>query len=139
MKFASENENGIKIHNYESPEPGEIDEVPSNGNITIQNHTNLDASESTDNIDKDRLIEEVFKEEEELQPGEESGIRLERGLNGLGIMVTGGSDTVIRGVIIREIRADGAAGKDGRLRPGDFMMQVCSLLIIVHFYILANS
>ena len=43
---------------------------------------------------------------------------------GLGLSIVGGSDTVLGTVVIHEIYPDGAAAKDGRLQPGDQVLEV---------------
>uniref|UniRef100_T1JEZ5 PDZ domain-containing protein n=1 Tax=Strigamia maritima TaxID=126957 RepID=T1JEZ5_STRMM len=43
---------------------------------------------------------------------------------GLGLSIVGGSDTLLGAIIIHEVYPDGAAAKDGRLRPGDQILEV---------------
>ncbi|VDO30259.1 unnamed protein product [Haemonchus placei] len=43
---------------------------------------------------------------------------------GLGLSIVGGSDTVLGTVVIHEVYPDGAAAHDGRLKPGDQVLEV---------------
>lgn len=43
---------------------------------------------------------------------------------GLGLSIVGGSDTLLGVIIIHEVYPDGAAAKDGRLKPGDQILEV---------------
>merc|ERR1711879_16331 len=49
---------------------------------------------------------------------------LKKDAKGLGISIVGGSDTPLGGVIVHEVHKDGAADKDGRIKPGDFIISV---------------
>jgi len=51
-------------------------------------------------------------------------IELKKDAKGLGISIVGGSDTPLGGVIVHEVHKDGAADKDGRIKPGDFIISV---------------
>ena len=44
---------------------------------------------------------------------------------GLGLSIVGGSDTLLGAIFIHEVYEAGAAHKDGRLRPGDQILEVC--------------
>ena len=43
---------------------------------------------------------------------------------GLGLSIVGGSDTLLGAIFIHEVYEKGAAHKDGRLRPGDQILEV---------------
>ena len=45
---------------------------------------------------------------------------------GLGLSIVGGSDTLLGAIFIHEVYEAGAAHKDGRLRPGDQILEVAS-------------
>ncbi|XP_060849301.1 multiple PDZ domain protein-like isoform X3 [Rhopalosiphum padi] len=59
-----------------------------------------------------------------IKPGFESTIEINKDKVGLGLSIVGGSDTLLVVVIIHEVYPDGAAAKDGRLRPGDQLVEV---------------
>ncbi|XP_025199580.1 multiple PDZ domain protein-like isoform X3 [Melanaphis sacchari] len=59
-----------------------------------------------------------------IKPGFESTIEINKDKVGLGLSIVGGSDTLLDVVIIHEVYPDGAAAKDGRLRPGDQLVEV---------------
>lgn len=56
--------------------------------------------------------------------GQETMIEIDKGGRGLGLSIVGGSDTVLGAVVIHEVYPDGAAAKDGRLEPGDQVLEV---------------
>ncbi|GAB6026518.1 hypothetical protein CHUAL_012941 [Chamberlinius hualienensis] len=60
----------------------------------------------------------------EIKPGQETTIEISKEKMGLGLSIVGGSDTLLGSIIIHEIYPDGAAAKDGRLRPGDQILEV---------------
>ncbi|XP_042879468.1 multiple PDZ domain protein-like isoform X11 [Penaeus japonicus] len=61
----------------------------------------------------------------EIRPGRETTIEIVKEKMGLGLSIVGGSDTLLRGaIIIHEVYPDGAAAKDGRLKPGDQILNV---------------
>ncbi|KAG5848129.1 hypothetical protein ANANG_G00095110 [Anguilla anguilla] len=57
-------------------------------------------------------------------PGCESTIELSKGHTGLGVSIVGGSDTLLRVIVVHEIYEEGAAAKDGRLWAGDQILEV---------------
>ncbi|XP_054277487.1 multiple PDZ domain protein-like isoform X4 [Macrosteles quadrilineatus] len=59
-------------------------------------------------------------------PGKESTIEINKDKMGLGLSIVGGSDTLLGVIIIHEVYPDGAAAKDGRLKPGDQILEVTS-------------
>ncbi|PAV77592.1 hypothetical protein WR25_14179 [Diploscapter pachys] len=59
-----------------------------------------------------------------IETGKETMIEIDKEGKGLGLSIVGGSDTVLGTVVIHEIYPDGAAAKDGRLQPGDQVLEV---------------
>ncbi|XP_035710408.1 multiple PDZ domain protein isoform X3 [Folsomia candida] len=59
-----------------------------------------------------------------INPGKETTIEINKDKMGLGLSIVGGSDTLLGSIIIHEVYADGAASKDGRLKPGDQLLSV---------------
>ncbi|XP_076259043.1 multiple PDZ domain protein-like isoform X4 [Rhynchophorus ferrugineus] len=58
-------------------------------------------------------------------PGRETNLELNTNNETLGIFIIGGKDTVINdGIILMEVYPGGAADKDGRLQPGDQILEV---------------
>ncbi|XP_046745237.1 uncharacterized protein LOC124410699 isoform X2 [Diprion similis] len=43
----------------------------------------------------------------------------------IGLSIAGGSSTPLGGIVILEVFPEGAAGKDGRLKPGDQIVEMC--------------
>ena len=60
----------------------------------------------------------------DVEPGRVTLIEIDKGGHGLGLSIVGGSDTVLGTVVIHEVYADGAAAIDGRLKPGDQILEV---------------
>ncbi|KFM72625.1 Multiple PDZ domain protein, partial [Stegodyphus mimosarum] len=60
----------------------------------------------------------------DIKPGRETLIEITKDRIGLGLSIVGGSDTPLGAVIIHEVYPDGAAALDGRLRPGDQILEV---------------
>ncbi|OTF74461.1 multiple pdz domain protein, partial [Euroglyphus maynei] len=56
--------------------------------------------------------------------GEMTIIEIQREKIGLGLSIVGGSDTPLNTVIIHEVYPNGAAYIDGRLKPGDQIIEV---------------
>lgn len=59
-----------------------------------------------------------------VEPGKETLIEIDKDGKGLGLSIVGGSDTVLGTVVIHEVYPDGAAAVDGRLKPGDQVLEV---------------
>jgi multiple PDZ domain protein len=59
-----------------------------------------------------------------IESGRETTIEINKDKMGLGLSIVGGRDTLLGSIIIHEVYPDGAAAKDGRLRPGDQILQV---------------
>ncbi|UXI18468.1 GABA transaminase GABA-TTC1 [Sarcoptes scabiei] len=59
-----------------------------------------------------------------IQKGSETTIEIVKEKMGLGLSIVGGCDTPLNAVIIQEIYANGAADVDGRLKPGDQILEI---------------
>ena len=65
----------------------------------------------------------------EIVPGADTTIEITKDKDdegkpmGLGLSIVGGSDTLLGAIFIHEVYEKGAAHKDGRLRPGDQVLQ----------------
>ena len=59
-----------------------------------------------------------------IETGKETLIEIDKDGKGLGLSIVGGSDTVLGTVVIHEVYSDGAAAHDGRLKPGDQVLEV---------------
>ncbi|KAH7710595.1 Protein MPZ-1 i [Aphelenchoides avenae] len=59
-----------------------------------------------------------------IEVGKETLIEIDKDGKGLGLSIVGGSDTVLGTVVIHEVYPDGAAAIDGRLKPGDQILEV---------------
>ncbi|RZF43874.1 hypothetical protein LSTR_LSTR007210 [Laodelphax striatellus] len=62
----------------------------------------------------------------QIAAGAECTIEINKDKIGLGLSIVGGSDTLLGVIIIHEVYPDGAAAKDGRLKPGDQLLEVNS-------------
>lgn len=60
----------------------------------------------------------------DIKPGRETTIEITKEKIGLGLSIVGGTDTPLGAIIIHEVYPDGAAALDGRLRPGDQILEV---------------
>lgn len=60
----------------------------------------------------------------EIKPGQDVTIEISKQKMGLGLSIVGGSDTPLGAIIIHEVYPDGAAAVDGRLIPGDQILEV---------------
>lgn len=61
-----------------------------------------------------------------IKPGQECTIEINKDNIGLGLSIVGGCDTLLGVIIVHEVYPDGAAAKDGRLKPGDQILEVNS-------------
>ena len=57
-------------------------------------------------------------------PGREKTITIFKGSQVLGLTVIGGVDTYLHNIIIERVIPDSPAATDGRLRPGDRLLEV---------------
>ncbi|KAF6216458.1 hypothetical protein GE061_000800, partial [Apolygus lucorum] len=56
-------------------------------------------------------------------PGVETTIEINKEKIGLGLSIVGGTDTLLGAIVVHELYDDGAAAKDGRLMPGDQIIE----------------
>lgn len=56
--------------------------------------------------------------------GEISHIEIPRVATNLGITIVGGADTALRCVVVQEVFPEGLVSQDGRLRPGDQLIEI---------------
>lgn len=56
--------------------------------------------------------------------GEISHIEIPRVTTNLGITIVGGADTALRCVVVQEVFAEGLVSQDGRLKPGDQLIEI---------------
>ena len=66
-------------------------------------------------------------------PGKESNIVVFKGSQMLGLILVGGVDTYLSEIYIQKIIPDSPAAKDGRLQPGDRLLQARLLLLVMAF------
>ncbi|KAG1663838.1 Multiple PDZ domain protein [Nymphon striatum] len=93
----------------------------STSNLTFE--TNLDTGESFEISDTEGLGSDA--KNCAIIPGKINNIEICKEKMGLGLSIVGGSDTPAV-IIIHEVYPDGAAAKDGRLKPGDQILEVNS-------------
>jgi len=62
--------------------------------------------------------------------GEVSTIEVERGQLDLGLSVVGGCDTPLVCIVVQEVFPEGALGRDGRIQPGDQVLEVRLLVLL---------
>uniref|UniRef100_A0AAF5DNK2 C2H2-type domain-containing protein n=1 Tax=Strongyloides stercoralis TaxID=6248 RepID=A0AAF5DNK2_STRER len=80
---------------------------------------------SEDNIlIKDSISSKMAEKHAPIETGKETLIEIDKDGKGLGLSIVGGSDTVLGTVVIHEVYTDGAAAMDGRLKPGDQVLEV---------------
>eukprot|EP00092_Neocalanus_flemingeri_P009069 GFUD01009761.1.p1 GENE.GFUD01009761.1~~GFUD01009761.1.p1 ORF type:complete len:793 (-),score=143.29 GFUD01009761.1:1113-3491(-) len=77
---------------------------------------------------KDHQLECTFKKEGitrlPILEGEVSHVEIPRTSSSLGITIVGGSDTPLRCVVVQEVFPDGLVASDGRLQPGDQIIEI---------------
>jgi len=77
---------------------------------------------------KDHQNECTFKKEGitrlPILEGEVSHVEIPRTSSALGITIVGGSDTPLRCVVVQEVFPDGLVAADGRLQPGDQLIEI---------------
>ncbi|XP_048381834.1 E3 ubiquitin-protein ligase LNX isoform X2 [Stegostoma tigrinum] len=99
-------------------------------------------SDTGEDMQTAALPEEVFPRRHHLIPdGEVTSIKinLSNANESLGIAIVGGCETPLENIVIQDIYRDGAIAKDGRLLPGDMILEVngTDLSSVPHSYALA--
>ncbi|KAG7154404.1 multiple PDZ domain protein-like isoform X2 [Homarus americanus] len=104
--------------------PAPMERLPSHGLSSITSTASSTSTTSspsslppTDEKPQDPATAEIL-------PGKETTIEIVKEKMGLGLSIVGGSDTLLGAIIIHEVYPDGAAAKDGRLKPGDQILNV---------------
>ena len=118
------------MHTYESDHEGpENEDQPTDrsGPSDLLSDNNNDAGESATEMTAEGAVN--FSRPSGIFPGVETAIVLERGALGLGIGIDGGTDTALKRIVICELFKEGSAAKDGRLKPGDYLLQVKTQVI----------
>ena len=66
--------------------------------------------------------------------GEVSHVEIPRTSASLGVTIVGGSDTPLRCVVVQEVFPDGLVASDGRLQPGDQIIEIngCDMTCATH-------
>ncbi|XP_069780759.1 E3 ubiquitin-protein ligase LNX [Narcine bancroftii] len=105
-------------------------------------NSNLVESDSSESVQTATLPEEVFPKLHHLIPdGEVTTIKIDRSDPhlSLGISIVGGCETSLENIVIQDVYRDGAIAKDGRLLPGDMILEVngTDLSSVPHNYALA--
>ncbi|XP_063871691.1 multiple PDZ domain protein-like isoform X16 [Scylla paramamosain] len=108
------------------PRPLPLDRLPGLGVTSMASTTSPSTSPSSQSSLPP--TEEKEKPQDpataEIRPGKETTIEIVKEKMGLGLSIVGGSDTLLGAIIIHEVYPDGAAAKDGRLKPGDQILNV---------------
>uniref|UniRef100_A0A0N5C561 Inactivation-no-after-D protein n=1 Tax=Strongyloides papillosus TaxID=174720 RepID=A0A0N5C561_STREA len=120
---------GEKYQNEESQKVNESSDRPLFNNSIdsqqafIQSNTpNLICGENL--LTKDSISGKMGERHVVIETGKETLIEIDKDGKGLGLSIVGGSDTVLGTVVIHEVYSDGAAAMDGRLKPGDQVLEV---------------
>ncbi|KAI6193962.1 PDZ domain containing protein [Aphelenchoides besseyi] len=95
---------------------------PSSLHDVSQTITTLQSSPG--HMDTNRRKKSWQMERTAISAGTECLIEIDKDGKGLGLSVVGGSDTVLGSIVIHEVYPDGAAATDGRLQPGDQVLEV---------------
>ncbi|XP_067891422.1 E3 ubiquitin-protein ligase LNX [Heterodontus francisci] len=106
------------------------------------NSASLIDSDAGENMQTAALPEEAFPRLHHLIPdGEVTTIKINRSdaHESLGITIVGGCETAMENIVIQDIYRDGAIAKDGRLLPGDMILEVngADINSVPHNYALA--
>ncbi|CAL4059079.1 unnamed protein product, partial [Meganyctiphanes norvegica] len=112
-------------HQYPPSEihPENLSPLQRNNSYGMSSNT---TSWSTSNSEPPTIttIENKAPATDPITPGYETTIEITKEKMGLGLSIVGGSDTLLGAIIIHEVYPDGAAAKDGRLKPGDQILNV---------------
>ncbi|GMR37357.1 hypothetical protein PMAYCL1PPCAC_07552, partial [Pristionchus mayeri] len=107
----------VELKREEDPTPPPSSDMPPAGDNNSSAETTL---QSVENIRKKSFTGDKVP----IDAGKETAIQIDKDGKGLGLSIVGGSDTVLGTVVIHEVYPDGAAAADGRLRPGDQVLEV---------------
>lgn len=102
----------------------QMDRLPSHAQTSITSTTLSTSSTSSPSSLPSTEEKPQDPATAEIRPGKETTIEIVKEKMGLGLSIVGGSDTLLGAIIIHEVYPDGAAAKDGRLKPGDQILNV---------------
>ncbi|CAL8270300.1 unnamed protein product [Arctogadus glacialis] len=121
LRSVKENQNptsSIKVPDPPLPAPPVLLELQS---------STVSSKEATCSVSPPPLTEPPAASDPACRPvlaGQETLIEIHKGSSGLGLSVVGGQDTQLDAILVHEVYEEGAAARDGRLWPGDQILQV---------------
>ena len=77
----------------DTSESVQVKDIDLNDNVDNGSNTEEIAQNSKDQFMEDEIVDDAFSRE--IIPGEETSIKIEKGSNGLGLSIVGGSDTLL--------------------------------------------
>ncbi|GMS85096.1 hypothetical protein PENTCL1PPCAC_7271, partial [Pristionchus entomophagus] len=113
----------VELRREEDPTPPPTRESSSNSRMPPAGDGNS-ATETTLQSVENLRKKSFTGDRVPIDAGKETAIQIDKDGKGLGLSIVGGSDTVLGTVVIHEVYPDGAAAADGRLRPGDQVLEV---------------
>ncbi|XP_054706449.1 LOW QUALITY PROTEIN: multiple PDZ domain protein-like [Uloborus diversus] len=114
------------VANPNKPSPGYIyDDAKKNSELIEKSNEKNITIKACERKKEKKDIEPLLDPKKcDIKPGKETTIEITKERMGLGLSIVGGSDTPLGVVLIHEVYPDGAAALDGRLRPGDQILEV---------------